>query len=603
MKNNNDVLTLLREAMKMSSIHACIIPTTDPHISEYTPNHWKIREWISGFTGSAGTLVVTSDKAGLWTDSRYFIQAEEQLKDTGIVLFKSGLPETPTPSQWIVATLSEGNTVGIEGAVFDASEALSLKAFLLARKLNLNPEFAPYSEIWKDRPSIPQDKVFILPERFSGQTTKNKIQSVLTEIKKQGADLTILASLDAIAWLFNLRGNDVEYNPVAISYAVVSEKETVLFIHPKKLSPETIDYLHEQGVVLAEYEKIHDYIKLNTVSGGKKILVTPNKINYRLYTSIPKDSEIIEANIHPVDQLKSIKNEIEIAGIRQAMQRDGVALVRFLIDLEDSLAAGEKVTELDISRKLREYRSKQEFYFSESFSTIAGYGSHGAIVHYEANESTNATLFPEGILLIDSGAQYFDGTTDITRTIALGAVSDEIKKDYTNVLKGHIQLACAKFPKGTIGMQLDILARQFLWKEGQNFLHGTGHGIGHFLNVHEGPQSIRMNYNPTPLQPGMITSNEPGLYKANQYGIRIENLILTLEDQTTEFGEYYAFETLTLCPIDKKLINQFLMNSDKIDWLNAYHQRVYESLSPSLSDKEKTWLKHQTGAMCTYSST
>ena len=600
---NNNKLALLREAMKASNIHACIIPTTDPHISEYTPNHWKTREWISGFTGSAGTLVVAPDKAGLWTDSRYFIQAEEQLKDTGIDLFKSGLPETPTPSQWIVNTLSEENTVGIDGAVFDASEALSLKTFLSANNIKLNPEFAPYSEIWTDRPPIPHDTIFVLPERFSGQSTKDKIQSVLAEIKAQGADLTILASLDMIAWLFNLRGNDVEYNPVAISYAVVSERETVLFIHPKKLTPETIDYLHGQGVVLAEYEKIYDYIKLNAVSGGKKILITPNKINYRLYTSIPEDSGIIEANIHPVDQLKSIKNETEIAGIRQAMQRDGVALVRFLIDLEESLAAGEKVTELDVSRKLKEYRSEQTHYFCDSFSTIAGYGSHGAIVHYEANESTSATLLPEGILLIDSGAQYFDGTTDITRTIALGKVSDETKKDYTNVLKGHIQLARAKFPKGTVGMQLDILARQFLWQEGQNFLHGTGHGVGHFLNVHEGPQSIRMNHNPTPLQPGMITSNEPGLYKANQYGIRIENLILTVEDQTTDFGQYYAFETLTLCPIDKRLINKSLMSQDEIDWLNTYHQKVYESLSPFLSDKEKTWLKQQTEAMCPYSST
>ena len=596
MKNN---LRLLREAMKTNDVQACIIPTTDPHISEYTPNHWKTREWISGFTGSAGTLVVTLNNAGLWTDSRYFIQAENQLKGTGIDLFKLGLPDTPSPSQWIVSLLSIGNTVGIEGTVFDASEALLLKTSLLENNIKLNSEFAPYPEIWMDRPSIPQDKVFILPEQFSGESTRNKIKSVLEEVEKDGADLTILASLDMIAWLFNLRGNDVEYNPVAIGYAVVSKKETVLFIHPQKLTPEIIDYLQKQGVILAEYEKVYDYIKLNTVSGGKKILITPNKVNYRLYTSIPNDSKIIEKNVHPVDQLKSIKNETEIAGIRQAMQRDGVALVKFLIDLEESLAAGEKVTELDISRKLREYRSAQDFYFSESFSTIAGYGSHGAIVHYEANEETNATLLPEGILLIDSGAQYFDGTTDITRTIALGNnVSDEVKKDYTNVLKGHIQLACAKFPKGTVGMQLDILARQFLWKEGQNFLHGTGHGIGHFLNVHEGPQSIRMNYNPVPLQQGMITSNEPGLYKTNQYGIRIENLILTIEDQTTEFGEYYAFETLTLCPIDKKLIDINLMSPNEIVWLNTYHQKVYESLSPFLSDKEKSWLKQQTEEIC-----
>jgi Xaa-Pro aminopeptidase len=577
--------------MRSQSVDACIIPTTDPHISEYTPEHWKTREWISGFTGSAGTVVVTLDKAGLWTDSRYFLQAEEQLRGTGIELFKSGLPDTPTFSEWLANELSENDCIGIEGAVFSASEALALIDFFAEKKIRIDSGFAPYNDLWKGRPPLPMNPAFILPERFSGVSVRTKIEQTLAAIRKEGADRTVIAALDTIAWLFNLRGNDVEYNPVVVSYAVVSEKETVLFIHPEKLTPEVADYLHEQGVTLADYNKITDYLS-STLHLAPDILIAPSKINYQLYTAIPKECTIIETAVHPADQLKSIKNETEIAGIRNAMQRDGVALVRFLIGLEKALASGEQVTELDISRQLREYRSEQKYYSGESFSTIAGYAEHGAIVHYEADEKSNVTILPQGILLIDSGAQYLDGTTDITRTIAVGEVSEAMKKDYTNVLKGHIALASAQFPKGTKGVQLDVLARQFLWKNGANYLHGTGHGVGHFLNVHEGPQSIRMEHNPTPLQPGMVTSNEPGLYRANAYGIRIENLILTVPAQSTEFGDYYAFETLTLCPIDTRLIDLSLMNKEEINWLNSYHQMVFDRLSPSLTEEEKDWLKN-----------
>ncbi|MDR2622809.1 MAG: aminopeptidase P family protein [Dysgonamonadaceae bacterium] len=588
MKNVKEKIQALRALMPAENVKACIIPSTDPHISEYPPTHWKTREWISGFTGSAGTVVVTLEKAGLWTDSRYFLQAESQLRDSGIELFKTGLPETPDMFDWLLAELAPGDSIGIEGAVFAASEALSFIENFSQKGFKIHTGFAPYSLIWEDRPTLPDNPAFILPERFSGKSCREKIKEVTEILKKKNADMTILAALDMIAWLFNIRGNDVDYNPVCLSYAVVSEKETLLFIRPEKLTEETATYLREQGVTFAGYEKIYDYIR--KIPAGTRLLITPSKINYGLYAAIPENCIKNEVPIHPVDALKCIKNETEIEGIRNAMQKDGVAMVKFLMDLEKTLASGEKTSEVKIAEKLRHYRSEQAFYAGESFATIAGYGLHGAIVHYEADEESDAEILPEGILLIDSGTQYFDGTTDITRTIALGPVSDEMKKDYTLVLKGHIALATACFPKGTVGMQLDVLARQFLWQNGTNYLHGTGHGVGHFLNVHEGPQSIRMNYNPTILEPGMVTSNEPGLYRNGKYGIRIENLILVRPCQSTESGGFYTFETLTLCPIDLKLIDFPLMSQSEIDWLNSYHQKVYELLSPFLPEEEKDWV-------------
>jgi Xaa-Pro aminopeptidase len=401
--------------------------------------------------------------------------------------------------------------------------------------------------------------------------------------------MTILAALDSIAWLFNIRGNDVDFNPVCLSYAAVSESETILFISPEKLTNEVSDYLKQEGVTIAGYDEITGYI--SRIPSGTKVLISPSKINYRLYSMLSEKCIVKELTVHPADSLKSIKNGTEIAGIRNAMKKDGVAMVKFLIDLEKALKNNETITELDVEEILKKYRSEQTDYFGESFNTIAGFGAHGAIVHYEATPESNAIIQPDNILLVDSGAQYLDGTTDITRTFSTGKVSDTVKRNFTHVLKGHIQLASAVFPKGTVGMQLDILARQSLWKAGQNFLHGTGHGIGCFLNVHEGPQSIRMNFNPTPLEPGMVTSNEPGLYLSGEYGIRIENLILTVKEKTTEFGEFYAFETLTLCPIDKSLIDYSLLSHEEIDWLNDYHQKVYNELSPLLSTEEAEWLR------------
>ena len=591
MKKKNEQLHLLREKMQAENIQACIIPTTDPHISEYTPEHWKIRAWLSGFTGSAGTLVVTGDEAGLWTDSRYFLQAGMELDGSGITLFKAGLPETPDMKDWLAEKLPAASCVAFDGEVFAASEARALLFFFAKKKISVRTDFSPFDSIWRDRPVVPENPIFVLPETFSGKSTREKIHEVLDAIREKEASYTILASLDTIAWLFNIRGRDIAYNPVYLAFSVVSEKETVLFINPKKLTEDVVEYLHGQGVVLADYAKFYTY--LSRIPSGTSVLITPSKINYKIDSSIPANCSVVETDIHPADALKAVKNETEIQGIRSAMRKDGVALVRFLIWLEENLETRRCFRELDVSDRLHLCREEQDFFFGESFETISAYGPHGAIVHYGATKESNAEILQEGILLLDSGGQYFDGTTDITRSISCGAVSPEMKKDYTNVLKGHIQLAKARFPVGTIGIQLDILARQFLWQNCDNYLHGTGHGIGHFLNVHEGPQSIRMNYNPVVLKPGMVTSNEPGIYRAGKYGIRIENLILTIKDRDSEFGEFYCFETLTLCPIDTNLIEISLLASDEMDWLNAYHQRVYNELSPFLNEKEKNWLKRK----------
>ena len=586
----SEKIAKLRELMKEKGIDAFIIPSSDPHISEYPAAHWKSRAWISGFTGSAGTVVITANKAGLWTDSRYFLQADLQLKDSGIDLFKDGLPETPSLKDWLASELPGGSCAGIDGDVYAASEAQLLKTFFEDYSIRLETAFKPFDLIWNNRPTIPLDKIFILPEEFSGISAREKIDNVLKEVQSAGADVTVLASLDAIAWLFNIRGNDVTYNPVAVCYAVISAKEAVLFIHPEKLTVEAIDYLKAQNIILADYNKVFDYVK--KLPAGQRVLVNTAKINYSLYSNI--SGIIKEVAIHPVDMLKAVKNETEIDGIKNALKKDGVALTKFYMWLEKALESGEKVTELDVSSQLRHFRSEQALYFGESFETIAGYGEHGAIVHYGATEESNATIERKGLLLIDSGAQYFDGTTDITRTVAVGDLSEEMCIDYTLVLKGHIALAQAHFPQGTKGCQLDILARKALWDRGLNYLHGTGHGIGYFLNVHEGPQSIRTDLHPTPLQPGMITSNEPGLYRTGEYGIRIENLILTVPAEKTDFGSFHQFETLTLCPIDKKPIKKDLLSDNEIDWLNKYHSEVYEKLSPFLNEEEKVWLKEKT---------
>ncbi|WP_286845763.1 MULTISPECIES: aminopeptidase P family protein [unclassified Proteiniphilum] len=593
MKTNEipERLAALRHFMEAKKLDAFIIPTTDAHLSEYPPKHWESRKWISGFTGSAGTAVVTKEKAGVWTDSRYFLQAADELKDTGFELFKMGQPGTPDMTDWIIEQTGQSATVGIDGMVYAASDAIALKNRLNAKGISLDSSFDPFTEIRADRPEIPKNRIFILPDDITGESVTSKIGRINARLKKLDADGLIIATLDTIAWTFNLRGNDVEYNPVAVAYAYVSENETVLFIDQVKLTGEVAGFYKERGIKIDDYHKIFEYV--SRLPENSSVCVTGNKINYNLLLTIPASCKIVDVP-SPVDLMKSVKNETELKGFRNAMVKDGVALVKFYMWLEKAVPTGE-VAETDIEKKLREYRSRQDLFVGESFGTIAGYGTNGAIIHYHASPETCLKLQPEGLLLIDSGAQYKDGTTDITRTIALGEVSKQMKEDYTNVLKGHIALATAIFPEGTRGSQLDILARKTLWNNGLTYWHGTGHGIGHFLNVHEGPQNIRLEENPTPLQPGMVTSNEPGVYRANQYGIRIENMIVTREyNKTEEFGTFYNFETITLCPIDTRPIAVELLTAEEIKWINNYHKMVYDKLNNHLDKDEKIWLKDKT---------
>ncbi len=596
MKKNEipERLLAMRQFLKEENIDAFIIPSTDAHLSEYPPKYWESRKWISGFTGSAGTAVVTKEKAGVWTDSRYFIQAEDELKDTGFDLYKMGQSDTPDMTNWIIEQVGSGGTVGIDGLVYAASDAKALKSKLDNNNINLNTSLDPFAKIRSDRPDIPKNKVFTLPVEIAGESVKSKIERINAELKKFGADGIIIVTLDAVAWTFNLRGNDVDYNPVAVAYAYVSEKETVLFIDSDKISDEVAYSYKEQGIKVTDYNEIFEYVGL--LPEGLKICVTGNKINWKLLQSIPPTCKIVDIP-SPVDLMKSIKNETELNGFRKAMIKDGVALVKFFIWLEEAVPAG-GVTEVTIEEKLREFRSQQDMFVGESFSTIAGYKGNGAIVHYHAMPETCLEIKPEGLLLIDSGAQYKDGTTDITRTVAVGELTKQMKVDYTNVLKGHIAIATAIYPEGTRGAQLDAFARKALWDNCITYWHGTGHGIGHFLNVHEGPQNIRLEENPTILQPGMVTSNEPGVYRANQYGIRIENLIVTQEYQKSEeFGTFYDFETITLCPIDTKPISKKLLTKKEIKWINKYHKMVYRKLKDHLSKEEKAWLKNKTATI------
>ncbi|MFK1792075.1 aminopeptidase P family protein [Bacteroides fragilis] len=574
------------------NIQAFIIPSTDPHLSEYVAPHWKSREWISGFTGSAGTVVITEKKAGLWTDSRYFLQAAEQLQGSGIDLYKEMLPETPSITKFLSDELQPGESVGIDGKMFSVEQVESMQAELSAKNIQIVSCPDPMDELWENRPPMPESPAFVYDIKYAGKSCSEKIAAIRTELKKKSAESVMLSALDEIAWTLNLRGNDVHCNPVVVSYLLITEKKAVLFIAPEKVTEEVRNYLEKQQIEIQNYSDTEIYLSdLNSSS----ILMNPAKTNYSVFSSVNPQCRIIRGEA-PVALLKAIRNEQEIKGIHAAMQRDGVALVKFLRWLESAVPSGTE-TELSIDRKLHAFRATQDLYVGESFDTIAGYKEHGAIVHYSATEESNATLHPKGFLLLDSGAQYLDGTTDITRTIALGELTTEEKTDYTLVLKGHIALAMAVFPSGTRGAQLDVLARMPLWSHKMNFLHGTGHGVGHFLSVHEGPQSIRMNENPIVLQPGMVTSNEPGVYKGGSHGIRTENLTLVCSAGEGLFGEYLKFETITLCPICKKGIIKELLTADEVDWLNNYHQQVYEKLSPKLNEEEKAWLKEATAAI------
>lgn len=584
-------LSALREAMKANGIAACIIPTSDPHMSEYPAKCWKYREWISGFTGSAGTVVVTAEKAGLWTDSRYFLQAAAQLEGSGIDLYKLMLPETPSIDDFLLSELREGETVGLNGETYSSADAEALEKVLSRKDIRLNTECVLLDALWTDRPAIPDAPVFDMPLQFSGRSSEDKLMDIMVMLHKAGADCTILSALDEVAWTCNIRGTDVAYNPVAVAYLFVSDKENVLFINPKKVPEEVAQRLKKEGIVLADYTCLYTY--LSRIPESSRIYLDCSRTNKAICNALPKGVRIIEG-VSPANALKSIKNETELEGVRHAVVRDGVALTKFYYWLEKSLAAGERVTELSASKKLTALRAEQDYYIMDSFESISGYAAHGAIVHYGVTEESDVELKPESLYLLDSGAQYLDGTTDITRTIALGEPTEQMKKDFTRVLKGTISIAKCKFPAGTRGSQIDAFARKALWDAGLNYLHGTGHGIGHCLNVHEGPQNIRMEENPTVLQPGMLISDEPGLYRTGEYGIRIENMVTVREDSETEFGKFLCMETLTLCFIDTRLVVVSMLSAREHAWLNKYHQTVYEKLSPYLTEEEKTWLKAKT---------
>ena len=585
-------LTALRAEMKANQLAAFIVPSTDPHSGEYVPEHWECRKWVSGFTGSAGTAVITLDDAGLWTDSRYFIQAEEQLADTGIRLFKDRLPETPSVAEWLGSILKKGEKVGIDGWVNSHQEAQALRNELKTYGLELSTMTEDiFDTIWEDRPNLPETPVFILDESRTGASCSEKIARIQEKISKNGASAIILSALDEIAWTLNLRGEDVHCNPVFISYLLISEESNTLYILEEKITDEVRAYLKSHQVEVKTYSALAENLRAFKEEHQGVLQISPlaNEALYDL-SSQYADTIIVPS---PVALMKAVKNETEQAGFRKAMERDGVALVKFLRWMEEAVPAGGE-TELSIDRKLYELRAEQADFKGISFDTIAGYKEHAAIVHYEASEETDIALKPEGLLLLDSGAQYLDGTTDITRTLALGTLTEEEKTDYTLVLKGHLHLQNAHFPAGTCGTQLDVLARIAMWKAGINYLHGTGHGIGHFLCVHEGPHQVRMNHVPTLLEPGMILTDEPGIYKGGRHGIRIENTLLIVPAQETEFGKFYKFEPLTLCPIDKKAIAIHLMTDEELTWLNEYHQMVYNRLCPLLNAEEQAWLKEVT---------
>lgn len=585
-------IAALRNAMKQQHISAYLIPTSDPHLSEYPAACWKYREWMSGFTGSAGTLVVTADKAGLWTDSRYFLQAQEQLEGTGIDLYKMMLPETPTIPQFLIHEVKEGETVGLNGETYSIAEFQTLETTLRKAGISLDGTVSLINPIWKDRPVIPDAPVFEMPIELSGQSSEDKLIEINRMLHQAGADCTILSALDEVAWTCNIRGKDVSYNPVAISYAFISNQENILFINPKKVPVDIAGHLKKEGWTLADYTELFDY--LSKLPEQIRVFIDRNKTNVAIYNALPKKAIIIDG-ISPANHLKSIKNETEINGFRNAVVKDGIAMTKFYYWLEQQMAAGEKVTELGAARKLASLRAEQPLYLMDSFAPISSYGPHGAVVHYSPTPETDTELKPDSLYLLDSGGQYLDGTTDITRTIALcKEPTEQMKKDFTRALKGTIGIAKCKFPAGARGSQIDAFARKALWDAGINYLHGTCHGIGHCLNVHEGPQSIRMEENPVVLKPGMVMSDEPAMYRAGEYGIRTENMVLIHKDSETEFGTFLGFETLTLCYIDTRLVIVSMLSAREHAWLNKYHQQVYEQLSPYLNAEEQAWLKEKT---------
>ena len=590
MNEINQRLESLREVMRREHLSAFIFPSTDAHQSEYVADHWQGRTWISGFNGSAGTAVVTMKSAALWTDSRYFLAAEEQLKGTEFQLMKLKIEGTPTISEWLAQELQGENAeVGLDGMVNSYHETMGLIADL--RKsggITVRTNFDPLGLIWTDRPAIPANPVEIQPMEFAGESVASKISRIRTALRQRHADGMLISALDDIAWTLNLRGTDVHCVPVFVSYLLISSQQVSLYVDSAKINDEVKAYLTENGISLYPYNKVAEGLERYS---EYNILFDGDETSYFLWKTV-KCQEIIAGN-SPVPAMKAQKNDREIAGFRQAMLRDGVAMVKFLRWLKPAVEAGGQ-TEISIDRKLTSLRAEQHLFRDISFDTIAGYQAHGAIVHYEATPETDVALKPEGLILIDSGAQYQDGTTDITRTIALGPVTEEMKHVYTLVLKGHIQLELAKFPDGASGTQLDALARECMWREGYNYLHGTGHGVGAYLSVHEGPHQIRMEWKPTPLRAGMTVTDEPGLYLSGKFGVRIENTLLIKDYQTTEFGKFLQMESLTLCPIDLTPVDFSMLQPEEIEWLDTYHRDVFEKLSPYLEGEDLEWLREAT---------
>ena len=593
MNEINQRLEKLREVMRREHLSAFIFPSTDAHQSEYVADHWQGRAWISGFNGSAGTAVVTMRSAALWTDSRYFIAAEEQLRGTEFQLMKLKVEGTPTISDWIASELlqneDECREVGLDGMVNSYNDTMALISDLRkAGGITVRTNFDPLEQIWMNRPAIPENPVEIQSLNFAGETVDDKIQRIRKALREHHADGILVSALDDIAWTLNLRGTDVHCNPVFVSYLLISSEQVSLFVNPKKISSEVKVYLDEHGISLFDYNQVEEGLESYAVYN---ILLDGDETSFCLWKSV-KCQEIIAAK-SPIPVMKAVKNATEIEGYHRAMLRDGVAMVKFLKWLKPAVEAGGQ-TEMSIDKKLTLLRAEQNLFRDISFDTIAGYQAHGAIVHYEATPETDAPLLPEGLILIDSGAQYQDGTTDITRTIALGPVTEEMKHIYTLVLKGHIQLELAKFPDGASGTQIDALSRECMWREGYNFLHGTGHGVGSYLNVHEGPHQIRMEWKPTPLRAGMTVTDEPGLYLKGKFGVRIENTLLIKDFVETAFGKFLQMESLTLCPIDTAPIDVDMLLPEEVEWLNAYHREVFEKLSPYLGDEEVEWLAEAT---------
>ena len=580
-------LEALRDLMRSKHIDAVIIPGTDPHQSEYPSEHWKFRDYVSGFTGSNGTAVVTLDDAGLWTDSRYFLQAAEQLEGSGFTLRKENIPGEPTVLEWLGEVLDEDAVVGVDGRLFSLIEANRIEMFCAQNGFMFAPDFRAAEAIWTDRPARPMNPAFVHDEALAGEDVDSKVSRVVDALDAADADGLLITALDEIAWLLNLRGSDVDYTPVVIAFAYVNEDERVLFIDSEKVTSEVKDHLKKYGVKIKDYDDIEKF--LGKISSTATVMVDPNRVSDALGQAMICNKTYMAS---PVIALKGVKNECQIAGFRQAMLYDGAAMVRMMMWLEQNVANG--ITEMDVDRRLQQERAAYASNRGDSFHMIAGYKDHGAIVHYEATDESAYTLAPEGLLLIDTGGQYLEGTTDITRTISLGNPTAAEKHDYTLILKGHLALARAVFPKGTMGVQLDVLARGPLWNEGMTYLHGTGHGVGHFLGCHEGPQSIRMEANPTPLELGMVTSNEPGIYKTGEYGIRTENLLLCVPAcSNEEWGEFYKFESLTLFPYDTTLMDMDMLNREEVKQINDYHAMVCERLRPLLNADEAQWLEQK----------